>query len=352
MRLEKLRSYMREKNISKVLLINLEEKPNPNFLYFTSYHGCGVYLIPQKGIPLLIVPMMESQRAKRSKNKVLVCRKRPFFDCLKKYCRGKNIGIDHGIMTLAVYDSIRKSLPNKNFADISPICRRIRSVKSDEEIKQLRNACSITDAIFRRCVRKFRTFKTEEDVSSFLIRETNNEGCELSFMPIVASGANSASPHHIPEKKKLKRGFCIIDFGVRYKGYCSDMTRTLYLGKPSARDLVIYKKLLEVQKSTIAYSVSGRMCSDIYRFSVEKLGHYAGKFIHGLGHGVGLEVHELPNLGFSSEDVLEDGMVFTIEPGVYFEHKAGIRIEDTLLIKDGRPEILTRTSKELKIIKK
>jgi len=340
---------MKKEGISRVLLINLEEKPNPNFLYFTSYFGIGMYVIPQSGKPTLIVPKMESQRAKATRNKVIVYKKKPFFDSLKQYCRGKKVGLDFNVVTLSLHKAIKKALPKRRFVDISGICRSVRAVKSKQEINYLRKACKIGDSILQKCFANFKRFKTEQDVNLFLIEETRKKGCELSFMPIVASGLNAASPHHIPTKKMLKKGFCIIDFGVKYNGYCSDITRTLYLGKPSKADIALYDFMLKAQKVTVAYSTKGKNCGDVFDFSVDQLGKHADKFIHGLGHGVGLNIHELPNLKQGSDDVMENGMVLTIEPGIYFERKLGIRIEDTILIKDNRPEILTRTSKKLLI---
>ncbi len=351
MGLKKLQAYMKKEGISKVLLINIEEKPSPNFLYFTSYHGCGVFVVSQSGRPVLIVPKMESQRARATKNKVIVYEKKPFFNSLKQYCRGKKIGIDYNLVTIGLHNSIKKTLPKRKFVDISGICESTRAVKTKQEITNLRKACRIGDFILKKCFARFKRFKTEQEASIFLIEETRKQGCELSFMPIVASGLNSASPHHIPDNKNIRKGFCIIDFGVKYKGYCSDITRMLYIGKPSKADIGLYDFMLKAQTATVKYSIKGRKCGDVFDYSVKQLGKYADKFTHGLGHGVGLNIHELPNLKPASNDVLKDGMVLTIEPGIYFERKLGIRIEDTILIKGNKPQVLTRTSKKLRMIK-
>jgi Xaa-Pro aminopeptidase len=141
----------------------------------------------------------------------------------------------------------------------------------------------------------------------------------------------------------------ILDFGAKCDGYCSDMTRTLYVGKPTEKDKEIYKYVLDVQKTAVKMSVVGVCCCEIYSYALDMLGN---EFCHNLGHGVGLEIHEAPNLGPGSEHILKEGMCITIEPGIYNEGKYGIRIEDTVLITKNGPKILTRSRKELIRIKK
>ena len=174
-------------------------------------------------------------------------------------------------------------------------------------------------------------------------------GLELSFNPIVASGKNASMPHYAPAAKKIMKGFCVIDFGVKYKGYCSDITRTVYVGKPSKKEKEIFNMLLTIQKNAINKIKSSKKCSELYDFVNNSLGKYKSNFTHGLGHGVGVEIHELPNLTLNSKDRIKNNMVFTIEPGIYFPKRFGIRIEDTVLFKN-KPIVLTKTSKDLLIV--
>lgn len=153
-------------------------------------------------------------------------------------------------------------------------------------------------------------------------------------------------PHHEPKNEKIKKGFCVIDFGVKYKGYCSDITRTAYVGKPSQKEKEIYNMLLKIQKDAISQVKENKKCSELYNFVNESLGKCKKYFTHGLGHGVGVEIHEMPNLTLNSKDRIKNNMVFTIEPGIYFPGKFGIRIEDTILFKNN-PISLTTTSKDL-----
>jgi Xaa-Pro aminopeptidase len=148
-------------------------------------------------------------------------------------------------------------------------------------------------------------------------------------------------------KARLKKGFCIIDFGVKYKGYHSDITRTIYLGNPSKKEITLYNLLLKIQKELIKKIKIGERCSQLYKDTLTLLDKYSDNFTHGLGHGLGLNIHELPNLTEKSEDIFMNNMVFTIEPGIYFQNKFGIRIEDDILIKNGKIQILTKIPKKL-----
>ena len=140
-----------------------------------------------------------------------------------------------------------------------------------------------------------------------------------------------------------------MDFGVKYNGYCSDITRTIYFGNPTKKEKVIYNMLLAIQKNTINEIKENKKCSGLYDFVNNQLGKYKSNFTHGLGHGVGVEIHELPNLTLNSKDTVKNSMVFTIEPGIYFPKRFGIRIEDTVLFNK-KTHVLTRTSKDLLIV--
>jgi len=201
----------------------------------------------------------------------------------------------------------------------------------------------------KKAIKNFKTFKTESEAAAFLEYETKKQGLELSFNPIVASGVNGSIPHYEPANIKIKKGFCVIDFGVKYKGYCSDITRTIYIGTPSKKEKDTYNSLLKIQKDTINKVKPNKKCSELYDFVNTSLGKDKKYFTHGLGHGVGVEIHELPNLTLNSKDRIKNNMVFTIEPGVYFPRRFGIRIEDTLLFKN-KPILLTKTTKDLLII--
>lgn len=210
----------------------------------------------------------------------------------------------------------------------------------------VRRACEITDKIFSLLLENFKSMKTEKDIDSFLRKEIRKRKLKIAFSPIAASGANASEIHHKPKKTRLKKGFLVIDFGVKYRGYCSDMTRTLYIGKASKKEKNLYSSLLAVQKSAAKKAKPGAECFGIDCFARKKLGKLRKYFTHSLGHGVGKKVHEPPNLSPRSAEKLKKGDIVTVEPGIYVKKKFGIRIEDTILV--GRaPVALTKTGKGL-----
>ncbi len=195
---------------------------------------------------------------------------------------------------------------------------------------------------------------SEQEVYEKLRKAILNDGeYGLSFDPIVAFGEGAAEPHHEPSERKLRRGDpVLIDCGAIYAGWCSDCTRMFCLGEPSAEFREKYEKLRRAQENALRRFVNGAKCFDVDASVREELGEDAQYFIHTLGHGVGKEVHEDPRIGPKAKDeVLKVGDVVTCEPGLYYEGKFGIRIEDQLVISDeGQPQILTSLSRELIVI--
>ncbi|MBS3101616.1 aminopeptidase P family protein [Candidatus Woesearchaeota archaeon] len=356
MRINELKPILGKKRSDAAVFYNSDSsKINANMLYFSGYKGLGALVIPKKHAPFLIVPEMEMQRAKKSMvKKVYSMNKKRFFESIYKIARKnrlntKNIAIDKSSFTLNSYRHFRNQFKKIKSKDIAFECLKLRETKTEKEIRILKKSCAYADKILQKAIKNFRHFKTESQAAAFLEYEAKKLGLELSFSPIVASGSNGSMPHHEPSNVKIKNDFCVIDFGVKYKGYCSDITRTIYVGKPSEKEKEMYNMLLKIQENAIIQIKSGKKCSEIYDFVVKSLGKYRNYFTHGLGHGVGIEIHELPNLSLSSKDRIKNNMVFTIEPGIYFPKRFGIRIEDTLLFKN-KPVLLTKTSKDLLII--
>ncbi len=218
------------------------------------------------------------------------------------------------------------------------------------KIESIKKACSINDEIFSLLLKNIKSMKTEKDIDSFIRKEARKRKLKIAFPPVVASGKNAAEIHHKPNKAKLKNGFLVLDFGVKVKGCCSDMTRTLYLGKASQKEKQIYNKVLSIQKSAVKKAKPGTECFDIDCFVRKKLGSLRELFAHSLGHGVGKKIHEKPNLSPKSCDALKKGDIITIEPGVYKKKGFGIRIEDTILAGK-KPKALTKSAKRLIEIK-
>ena len=350
-----MQDILEKKNLDFALFHNLDSmKTNPNIAYFAGYSGSGALIIPKRKSSFLLAPKMEYERAKKSMvKKAYAIDKKRFFDCAKDVIRknglrGKNIAIDGINFNLNFYLQFKKEFKRAKAKDISLDCLKLRQIKTSKEIQIIRKAFNYGDKILKNLINNFRDFKTESGVSSFLEYETKKLGFDVSFPPIVASGSNASMPHHEPKNVKLKMGFCIIDFGIKYKGYCTDCTRTIYIGKPNNKEKEVYNFLLNIQKNIINNIKINDNCGKIYENCVKSLGKYSKYFIHGLGHGVGVEIHELPNLSFGSKDKIMKNMVFTVEPGIYMQREFGIRIEDTILMKN-RPIALTKAPKDLLI---
>ena len=353
MKINEFKKIIENKNADFVLFYNLDStKVNPNMFYFSGYSGLGALVVPKKQAPFLIAPEMEIERAKKSMiKKAYSMEKKKFFESIckiikKHHLKTKNAAIDKSNFTLNAYRHFKKQFKKIKSKDIATECLKLREIKTEEEIQFLKKSCSYADKILQKAIKNFKSFRTESEMSAFLEYETRKNGLELSFNPIVASGSNGSMPHHEPLNTKIKHGFCVIDFGVKYKGYCSDITRTIYVGNPSKNEKEIYNMLLTIQKNAVSQIKSSKKCSELYNFVNTSLGKYKNNFTHGLGHGVGIEIHEMPNLTLNSKDRIRNNMVFTIEPGIYFPKKFGIRIEDTVLFRN-KTTVLTKTSKDL-----
>jgi len=222
-----------------------------------------------------------------------------------------------------------------------------------KELQYSRKSCSIASKIIKKVFEELgkKSFKTELDVYNFLKKETYRNDCRLAFKPIVAFGKNAAEIHHKANNTKLRKGFLVIDFGVKYKGICSDMTRTVYLGRPTKKERELYNLVLLAQETAMRYAVAGEYAANIDLIARAVLWDYYRHFVHGTGHGVGKKIHQAPSLKPRGRAVLKKGDIITIEPGLYFKNKLGIRIEDTILIRKNKyPKILTKVDKKLRKI--
>lgn len=229
-----------------------------------------------------------------------------------------------------------------------------RMVKTPEEIAKVRKAASIADHAFAQILPQLRPGISERDIAlelEFTMRKAGASG--VSFRPIVASGTNSALPHAEPGTRVLAHGdFVVLDFGCVFEGYCSDMTRTVVVGEPTEQHLLIYDLVLQAQLEALKAvkpGVTGKAVDTIARNIIGE-GGYGQYFGHGLGHGVGLEIHERPRLSQKDETVLQPGMIVTVEPGIYLPDFGGVRIEDLVVVTEDGCDILSNTFKELYVV--
>lgn len=213
------------------------------------------------------------------------------------------------------------------------------------KIDCIRKACEINDMIFSEIVGNF-DFNTERDLEKYILKRFRDFGAGRAYRPIVAG--NNSVIHAVPRNRKFRKGFLVLDFGAKYKGWCSDMTRTIFLGRASKREKELYDLVLKCQKRCVSKVKEGVSCFELDVYSRKLLGSYKKYYRHWLGHGVGKKVHEEPKFGVFSNDILKRGDVITIEPGIYVKNKKedfGIRIEDTLLVKKDGREVLSRAPK-------
>lgn len=223
-------------------------------------------------------------------------------------------------------------------------------VKSPKEIASIEKACKITDEIFSKIIRNF-DFGSERELALFIRREIKRRKLREAFPPIVTSGPRAGNEIHPKYTKVPMEGFVIIDFGVRINGYCSDMTRTVFVGKPTAKDKMLYALVLKAQETAAKIAKPGVPCAAADAAARKTLGSYKKYFIHTLGHGVGKRIHEQPIIFYKREKFsFQEGMAVTIEPGLYIKGKLGIRIEDTYEVTKSGLRALTQSPKSLIVL--
>ncbi|MEE9912169.1 MAG: Xaa-Pro peptidase family protein [Deltaproteobacteria bacterium] len=263
----------------------------------------------------------------------------------------KKIGFESAFINVEMYNELIRKFKNKaKFVPLGEELRLLRACKDRSEIDAMKKAATIASAAVSSLAREIRPGWTEQEVALQLEITARRSGAEqLAFETIVASGEHTALPHAKPTHRKIGYGdFVVIDFGVRYEGYCSDETCTFAIGELTADQKNAYRAVLRAHDEAIAVIRAGIAAADVDALVRRILGDkYSRYFVHGTGHGVGLEVHEAPRLAPNSQDVLASGMVVTVEPGLYFPGLWGIRIEDTVLVKKNSCEIITKMNKKL-----
>ncbi len=269
--------------------------------------------------------------------------------------RLKRIGFEALRMTYDVYQRLKESLPlGASLKPLGAVIERLRMVKSPEEIERIRTSVNTNSTAFAKTVSSVRQGVSESAIAGQLEYEMRRLGAEkAAFETIVAFGERAALPHAQPTSKKLANDeIVLIDMGACQAGYMSDMTRVLFLGQPNRKIQHMYQAVLKAQLAALDSVRPGVTASHIDRQARKVLASegLAKEFVHSTGHGLGLEIHEPPRLGKTDKTRLEAGMVITIEPGAYIRGFGGIRIEDTVLVTKSGCEILTPTSKELKLL--
>jgi len=358
-RREALRATAAEQGLDAVLVTNLL-----NVRYLTGFTGSnGVLLVRTDGADLLGTDGRYTTQAGIQAPDVELLVDRSTVAALARAAvqRGTGtLGYESHDLTVDGFAALQKMLAEAGappeLTSVRCAVEKQRAIKDDDEIESLRRACAVADRALAELAAEgaLRPGRTELEVGRELDARMLLLGAEaVSFETIVATGANSAIPHHRPDSTVLRDGdFLKLDFGATVDGYHSDMTRTLVLGHASDWQREIYELVAASQaagRAALAVGADVVAVDTASRQVIADAGH-ADHFTHGLGHGVGLEIHEAPGIGPLGAGSLAAGMAVTVEPGVYLPGHGGVRIEDTLIVTDDVPELLTLTSKELLVL--
>ena len=269
----------------------------------------------------------------------------------------KRVAVEGDYMTLSEHLDFKERLPGVELlADrrLSGLLRRMRAVKSPEEVAAVRAAQAITDAAYSHILGYIRPGRTEREIAGELLDFCYRRGSERpAFDFIVVSGKNSSKPHGVPSDKPVEAGdFVTMDFGCVVDGYCSDMTRTVAVGCVSDEQRRVYETVLAAQRAALAAArpgIRGKEVDAAAREVIAAAG-WGDCFGHGTGHSLGLEIHEPPAFSPTEEELLEPGMIITVEPGIYLEGRFGVRIEDMVLLTEDGSLDLTDSDKEITVL--
>jgi Xaa-Pro aminopeptidase len=263
----------------------------------------------------------------------------------------KRLGFEAEDMLFATYNKLKDKLAVQELVPLGNEITAMRRIKTPRELEFIKQAEAIGDQVFTEILGFIKPGMTELEIAArieYLLKVKGAQGC--SFPAIVASGVNSSMPHAVPTSKKIEVGdFLTMDFGCVYEGYCSDMTRTIVIGKASEKQKEVYGTVLKAQLAALDFlkaGVKGKEVDKVARDIIYSAG-YEGCFGHGLGHSVGLHIHENPRLSMLEEGTIEAGMTETVEPGIYIKGFGGVRIEDLVVVTEDGYENFTFSNKNL-----
>jgi len=351
-RLKRLRETLVEQNLDGIFISQPE-----NRLYLSGFDGSAGYLLITQRDTLLATDFRYLEQVKLQAPEYTLFRitggVSEWFPKLTGDTGISTLGFESGDITHAMYRQLAEAIKNTDLSiqliPVEGLVESLRTIKDAAEIELIKQAVSITDRAFEYIESIIRPGMTELEVAWQLERFQRENGSQaMPFEIIVASGPNSALPHAKPTEKKIQSSEpIVIDMGARVGHYCSDFTRTICLGKPDNTYRKVYDIVLSAQLAAISLikgGMTGKEADGFARIVIEEAG-YAEEFGHSLGHGTGLAAHENPRVGPNSEDVLSDGMVFSVEPGIYIPGWGGVRIEDLAVIENGVINVLSKGTK-------
>lgn len=329
-----------------------------NRLYFTQFgstFGC-VVITKDAGIFYTDSRYAAEARALMSEFTVKEVSPKSMYQVIASDLSDMNIatvGYEDEFLTVKAFENFKEKFCAFSLVGASNELSVLRLIKSDQEIDNIKKAQKIAELSLSKIISSIKAGISEKELRNMVICECLKNGADdMSFSTIVAFGDNTSNPHHHASSRKLEKAdLILIDFGVKYNGYCSDMTRTFSLSEPSNELKQIYDTVLSAQIYALKNIKAGMTAHEADSLAREyfRANGYEEEFSHSLGHGVGIDIHEEPRIGENGETVLQEGMVITVEPGIYIEGLGGVRIEDMVVIREDGNENLTEYNKTLTI---
>ncbi len=354
MRISKVRVSMQEAGIDALVV-----SPSSDLVYLCGYDAPvlerpTLLIVDEDSEPLLLVPRLEAARVLEPTTEVVKVlpwseTDDPYEKAASALRGARRIGVGDQMWSAHLIELLRK-LPDAEYRKASDAISPVRCRKEPEELELLERAARAADAVASGLSDIVSLGMTEREAAQAISSALLESGCDDVEFVIVASGPNSASPHHEPSDRRISRGDVVVcDFGGPVSGYHSDITRTMVFGNPPEGFDRVYAVVLEAQRSGVEAASSGTAAATVDRAAravIEKAG-YGDRFIHRTGHGIGLDIHEAPYIAENAVDVLEEGMCFSIEPGIYLEGVWGIRIEDIVVAGKNEGIRLNRSSRDV-----
>ena len=354
-RIDRLRAALGENEIDAMLVSSPE-----NRRYLSGFTGSAGYLLIGEAAQVLVTDFRYTEQAESQAPGYRVERMTAgqgwkWLPELAHDAGLSRVGFEASDVSVATHSALKKAISEHeestgpDLVETSELVDKMRAVKDRDELEILSKAVEVTDRAFEEVSATVEPGVTEGEIAWKLEKSMREQGAEgLAFETIVAAGPNGALPHHLADETPLEEGQAVvIDMGARYDGYCADLTRTIVVGEPDDKFAEVYNKVLEAQieaEERVRPGMTGQEVDAISREIIADAG-YGDNFGHSLGHGVGLAVHEYPRVGPTGDDAIEDGMVFTVEPGIYLSGWGGVRIEDIVVMENGRARVLSRAPK-------
>ena len=363
-RFDKLKASLRTSDLDAVIL-----NPGPTLTYLSGLHfhlmeRPVVLLFAKDQVPAIVLPELELQKVASLpyKLQVFAYPEKPseWDNAFRKAVQtlgldGKRIGVEPRQLRLLEFRHVQAGAPEAEYPDASDVLAGLRLRKDKAEVDAMRRAVKIAQDALEATIPFIKIGRTEKEIASELVMQLLRHGSdsEMPFAPIISGGPNAANPHASPSDRKLQAGdMLVVDWGAAYDGYISDLTRTFAVGEVDDEFKKIHKIVQEANAAGRAAGKPGVPCADVdiaARAVIEKAG-YGEFFTHRTGHGIGMEGHEEPYMRGDNMQILEPGMAFTVEPGIYLPGRNGVRVEDNVVITDTGAEVLSDMPREIRLV--